>query len=265
MSTEQNYQKDLVDTTDCLEAVGVFKCWKNLFFVVVLLGLLLLGLCFWIMELGLVSAEPEGEQAVTVQTTTEQLQQATPAPVNEVKRQVDEAAALVTAEPAAAGQVAGDANAAATTGTETEVGKPIKLPFTPRKAQVVWAIRALDAVIIMAAVLYCLTILFTLKISMLGRLGGINHITRAFFWSLIFLVLIMPWQVALGWGLFGVTFEPSELVRRISGYESASVFVKALYWYRYVGHWVVALLCLIFAQIRTARWSKATLRRLEVI
>ena len=43
MSAEQNRQKDLVDTTDCLEAVGVFRCWKNLFFAVILVGLLLLG------------------------------------------------------------------------------------------------------------------------------------------------------------------------------------------------------------------------------
>lgn len=258
MSAEQNRQKELVDTTDCLEAVGVFKCWKNLFFVVILLGLLLLGLCFWVLDLGLVSAQQQDEQAVTAQTATEQPEQAVPAaeaPLDEVKRQVDEAAA----------QVAGDANAAATTGTETEVSKPSKLPFTPHKAQVVWAIRALDAVIIMAAALYCLTILFTLKISIVGRLGGINHISRAFFWSLILLALVLPWQAVLGWALFGVTFEPHELLSRLGEYESASVFVKGLYWYRYVGHWVIALLCLIFAQVRTARWSKATLRRLEVI
>lgn len=248
MGVEPNHQKDLVDTTDCLEAVGVFRCWKNLFFAVILVALLLLGLCFWVMDLGLVSAQPQDEQVTTAEVVTEQ------APVSEVKRQVDEAAA----------QVVGDANAAPVE-TEAKVEKPLALPFTLRQGQVMWVIRALDAVIIMAAVLYCLTILFALKISMLGRLGGINHISRAFFWSLILLVLIMPWQVALGWTLFGVTFEPSELVRRLGRYESVSIFVKGLFWYRYVGHWAIALLCLIFAQIRTARWSKATLRRLEVI
>jgi hypothetical protein len=266
MSAEQNRQKDLVDTTDCLEAVGVFRCWKNLFFVVLLVGLLLLGLCFWIMDLGLVKPDstPADEQPMTEQTADEQIVigssdtgQVAPVveqEVDEVKQQVDEAAA----------KVAGDANAPAGA-TEAKVKKPLKLPFKLRQVHVMWSIRALDAIIIMAAILYCLTILFTLKISLLGRLGGINHISRAFFWSLILLALIVPWQVALGWGLFGVTFEPSELLRRISEYESTTVFVKGLYWFRYVVVWAIALLCLLLAQIRTARWSKATLRRLEVI
>ncbi len=252
MNAEQNRQKDLVDTTDCLEAVGVFRCWKNLFFAVILVGLLLLGACFWIMDLGLISDESKGEQAVTVEAVTEQVVPVVEETVDEVKQQVDEAAA----------KVAGDANAP---DDQTKAKKPLKLPFKLRQGQVMWAIRALDAVVIMAAVLYCLAILFTLKISMVGRLGGINHISRAFFWSLILLALIVPWQVVLGWGLFGVTFEPSELVRRTAGYESDSVFVKALFWFRFVVVWAIALLCLILAQVRTSRWSKATLKRLEVI
>ena len=31
----------LVDTTDCLEAVSVIRCWKNLMFIIILLCLLL--------------------------------------------------------------------------------------------------------------------------------------------------------------------------------------------------------------------------------
>ncbi len=258
MSTEQNRQKDLVDTTDCLEAVGVFRCWKNLFFVVILVGLLLLAVCFWVLDLGLVGDKQDDAQVVIVEeTAAEQVGQVSPVveeTVDKVKQQVDEAAA----------QVVGDANAPAAE-SKVKIRKPLKLPFTLQRGHVVWAIRALDAAIIMAAVLYCLAILFTLKISMVGRLGGINHISRAFFWSLILLVLVVPWQVALGWGLFGVTFEPGELVRRIADYESDSVFVKGLFWFRFVAVWAIALLCLIFAQIRTARWSKATLRRLEVV
>jgi hypothetical protein len=268
MNAEQNRNKDLVDTTDCLEAVGVFRCWKNLFFAVILVGLLLLGACFWVMDLGLVSAQQEGEQSVIVETETEQVEQVVPVveeTVDEVERQVNEAAALVTAERAEAEQATVDVNETSAAEAEPKVRKPLRLPFTLLRVHVMWTIRVLDAVVIMAAVLYCLAILFTLKISMVGRLGGINHISRAFFWSLVLLALIVPWQVVLGWGLFGVTFEPSELVRRLGGYESASVFRKGLYWYRYVGHWVIALLCLIFAQIRTGRWSKAMLKRLEVV
>lgn len=252
MSAEQNRQKDLVDTTDCLEAVGVFKCWKNLFFVVTLIGLLLLGACFWILQLGLVSEQDEAAMVVVVDESVQ---------VAQVQEVVDESTAEIQE---AAAQVTADANQAAAVPKKV-IRKLLRLPFKLEKVPVMWTIRALDAVVIFAAVMYCLTILFALKISMVGRLGGINHISRAFFWSLILLVLIMPWQTVLGWGLFGVTFEPGELVRRLGEYESTSVFVKGLYWFRYVGVWVIALLCLLFAQIRTGRWSKATLRRLEVI
>jgi hypothetical protein len=262
MSAEQNRQKDLVDTTDCLEAVGVFRCWKNLFFVVLFVGLLLLGLCFWIMDLGLVKPESaEGtQQAITQESPAEQVVIGSPdtgqvAPV--VEQEVDKV-------KEAAAKVAGDANTPPGA-TEAKTKKPMRLPIKLRQAHVMWSIRALDAIIIFTAVLYCLTVLFTLKISLLGRLGGINHISRAFFWSLIVLVLVVPWQVAMGWGLFGVTFEPSELLGRINEYESTTVFVKGLYWFRYVAVWAIALLCLLLAQIRTARWSKATLRRLEVV
>jgi hypothetical protein len=34
---------------------------------------------------------------------------------------------------------------------------------------------------------------------------------------------------------------------------------------RFFGYWLLAMLLLIFSQLRTGRWTKATLRRLEVI
>jgi hypothetical protein len=266
MNNEQARQRDLVDTTDCLEAVGVFRCWKNFFFVILLFAMLLLGLCFWVLDLGLVGSEQQDEEIIVsaplagqenqseiIDVTKEQEQIAQNNTVDKTKRQVDQAAA----------QVAGDVNAPVAE-SEQVTKKPLRLP-TVRQVHVLWTLRLLDTVIIFSAVMYCLTILFALKISMVGRLGGINHISRAFFWSLIFLVLIIPWQVALGWGLYGMAYEPSELMRRIGEYDTYSIFLKALYWMRFVGLWVIALLCLLFAQGRTARWSKSTLKRLEVI
>ena len=47
-------------------------------------------------------------------------------------------------------------------------------------------------IIIVSVILYCLTLLMCLKISLAGRLGGINHITRAFFISLFLLMIITP-------------------------------------------------------------------------
>jgi len=45
---------DLLDTTDCLEAVGVFKGWKNLLFLILVVCLLLLQAGFFLVDQGYV-------------------------------------------------------------------------------------------------------------------------------------------------------------------------------------------------------------------
>jgi hypothetical protein len=49
-------------------------------------------------------------------------------------------------------------------------------------------------------------------VSLVGRLGGINHISRAFVLALITAVLLIPWQM-LGLNVLGVTWTPEELLR----------------------------------------------------
>ncbi|GAG92470.1 unnamed protein product, partial [marine sediment metagenome] len=111
--------------------------------------------------------------------------------------------------------------------------------------------------------LYCLTMLFILKVSLLGRLGGINHICRAFFLSLVMVVLLLPWQLVFK-GVPGVIFTPNELLSACAG-ETGGIFEDVLHYLRFTGYWVLVMLLLIFSQLRTGRWTKATLRRLEVI
>ncbi|MHC4212509.1 MAG: hypothetical protein ACYSWP_03945, partial [Planctomycetota bacterium] len=41
-------QDNLLDTTDCLEAVSVFRGWKNFLFVITFFSLLLLQSVFWV-------------------------------------------------------------------------------------------------------------------------------------------------------------------------------------------------------------------------
>jgi len=47
-------QGNLIETTDCLEAIGVFRRWKNLFFAVLLVCLLLVQAAFWLVDLNVV-------------------------------------------------------------------------------------------------------------------------------------------------------------------------------------------------------------------
>jgi hypothetical protein len=57
-------QGALIETTDCLEAVGVFRGWKNLFFLIAVVGLLLVQAAFWLVDQGIVPAGGGGSAPV---------------------------------------------------------------------------------------------------------------------------------------------------------------------------------------------------------
>jgi hypothetical protein len=131
--------------------------------------------------------------------------------------------------------------------------------------QLAWLIRFLNFVLIPTAVLYCLTMLFTLKVSLLGRLGGINHICRAFFLSLVMVVLLLPWQRFFAGIVVGAIYTPAELVRWYTVETTGGIFGIIFYYLRFTGYWLLVLLLVIFSQLRSMRWAKAILRRLEII
>jgi hypothetical protein len=234
MNENQAKESSLVDTTDCLEAVGVFRGWKNFLFVISLCSLLVLQVSFWLVKIGY--GEPVGDAAAVGAAGPEQIKKA-------------------------AEKVAIDPN------------QPIKLEPKPEKRSLFertfnrlsWLIRFFDFVLILTAILYCLTMLFSLKVSLLGRLGGINHIARAFFLSLTFAVLLMPWQTFFPGVVVGAMYTPAELQSACAEANNYNIFATILHYLRFTGYWLLVLLLLIFAQLRGSRWAKAILRRLEVI
>ncbi|MBN1393251.1 MAG: hypothetical protein JW947_10680 [Sedimentisphaerales bacterium] len=260
MDLEQDQQKKLLDTTDCLEAVSVFRGWKNFLFIIVILCLLLLQMSFWLVHTGCIAAEQQvcSDNKAVAAAVTDSLE-----PIAETAEVKDENIKK------AAEQVA----AASDKPAEAEPQKPLKrLPKLNLKAEfkhIAWLISVINFVLIIAATLYCLAILFSLKISLIGRLGGINHISRAFFLSLIFLVLLLPWQIfwqkIFAGEFFGAMFTSSDLLSSFTAYKDSRVLYKVFYYFRFSGYWLIALLLLIFSFSRTCRWAKATLRRLEVI
>jgi len=256
MNSEKNVERDLLDTTDCLEAISVFRFWKNVLFVLIMMCLLVLQVSFWVAGLDLISKQTAEAEVQAMEVVVED----SPELINEDTKVVDEAGKKIEE---AARQVISDVNKPAVASRQQE--KPIDFSAILKKEHILRTIKTADFALILLAMAYCLIILFTLKISMVGRLGGINHITRALVLSLFFVVLILPWQEILGPFTAGAIYTPSELMSYVEKYDSASILGKAFYYLRFVGYWLVVLLLLIFAQIRTARWSKATLRRLKVI
>jgi hypothetical protein len=47
--------------------------------------------------------------------------------------------------------------------------------------------------------------------------------------------------------------------------ESTGIFDAIFHYLRFTGYWLLIILLLIFSQLRSSRWTKAILRRLEVL
>lgn len=265
MNENEGKQDNLLGTTDCLEAVGVFRAWKNGLFVISMVCLVLLQLLFWAVNLDVVSigAVQPAQAAALVEPKT-------PEPNAPTSKAPGVAGAEITG---AAKIVAGDANLDSGTTPPRRPRRPMATgPLLAKEpghldSLARFLIRFLDFVLILAAILFCLTTLFSLKISLLGRLGGINHISRAFFLSLLFVVLILPWQKFFGATVKGAIYTPAELAGWVNWYEdpASGVLGMVLYYLRFTGYWLLVMLVGILSQIRSGRWARATLRRLEII
>jgi len=278
MNENETKQNNLLDTTDCLEAVGVFRGWKNFFFAIALLCLLVLQLSFWLVNTGYVKAGDETKAAdaafpAIIDPPGDKQMEIWPPPAKElvVPLQEDKAKQSV-------GKLSKIEKAAEEAFVETN--KPVEEPqpvvARPRRDRqqtaflfgitfkhLFWTIRIVNGLLILTAVLHCLSMLFSLKISLLGRLGGINHISRAFFLSLIMVVLLLLGQISFG-HIPGAIYTPDELLRWHTA-ETTDIFGTVLYYLRFSGYWLLVFLLLILSQLRSSRWAKAVLRRLEVI
>ena len=237
MNENQAGPGSLLDTTDCLEAIGVFRGWKNFFFIIAVLCLLLLQASFWCVNTGCIPAKGcPGNEVVAVGGG-----------LSEDVQDVGEAAKKVAAEQSEPAEAEMD---------DSWFGITFK--------HLAMGIRVANAILVLAGLLYCLTILLSLKISLVGRLGGMNHISRAFFLSLVMLILLLPWQRVFGGVVLGAIYSPCELVKWSSA-ETPGIFGIILYYLRFSGYWLLILLLLISSQLRSGRWTKSILRRLEVI
>jgi hypothetical protein len=212
-------QGGMVDTNDSLEAVSVFRGWKNIFFAIVLGCLLLTQAAFWLINLRIIGA-PAAPDVTTGNP------------------------GVVAATPATGG------------GSAVLFGI---LDFN----RVARAVELLNGILVVAAALLAASIFFGLMVSLVGRLGGLNHVSRAFVLALIAVALLIPWQ-GLGLSVLGVTWTPDELIRWLPA-KNASLGNTIIFYLRFTGYWLAIVLLLVLSQARTRRWSTAILRRLEII
>jgi hypothetical protein len=259
MNGEQNH-KNLIDTTDCLEAVGVCRGWKNMLFFIVLCILLLLQVSFWLVHSGIVkskSCEPETYLVLEQQADEASEKQVLPSIAEETDT-ISDADEQIASEP---NQLTTCESQEKKSGQSHSRAKLLNITTN----HLSWLIRFLNFFLILTATLYCLTMLFILKMSLQGRMGGMNHITRAFFLSMLMLVLLLPWQKFFNGVVVGAMFTPSELLSACENIKASEALGKILFYIRFCVYWIAVVLLLILSGIRSARWAKATLRRLDVV
>jgi len=264
---ETEKTSDIVDTTDCLEAVNAFKGMKNILFFGVLICLLLVQAVFWLEQFGCIDKKAcvcESGRIVCSDASVG-ADNVDSAPDADASETIEAQAQLATE------QVDTESNQPAESGGAAEDGKSgvkkavSRLKFTLKCRQACFLVWACNFILIIAATLYCLALLICIKISLVGRLGGINHICRAFILSVFGLVLLLPWQKLFAGVVAGAIYTPQELLCSAAPTVEDSVVSQMLYYLRFVVLWLVTFLLFIFAQFRSARWANATLRRLGMI
>ena len=282
---------DIVDTTDCLEAVSAFKGMKNFLFTVSVICLILLQLCFILDRLGYIDKSEClcGNSAPS--SCASACSSACDSPCAQIPEQVipaDEPQGPpqpVPDEPLEqvptiiADKITADAEAA----TDDAVDQPpdtqqppesaepdsdrksVAQMLTPKGRHIAALIKTCNFILVITVTLYSLILLMILKISLTGRLGGINHISRALFISLFALVLLLPWQLCFPSVIAGVMYTPKELLCSCNASTAPTVVAIIFSYLRFTGMWLIEILLILFAQLRSMRWSKATLRRLGII
>jgi len=121
-------------------------------------------------------------------------------------------------------------------------------------------------VIPFCVIVYCLSLLFGLKLALVGRLGGLTPSSKAFFLSLILLVLIMPWLKIIDVAIPTAMFGTSELAEKFSRFQEnkpdTDMLGYAAYYGRFCGLWLLAFLLLLMAQLRGFQATKKIRLRL---
>ncbi|MCD4830484.1 MAG: hypothetical protein K8R02_01600 [Anaerohalosphaeraceae bacterium] len=259
MTDESKKQDQLLETTDYLEAIGTIKSAKNFLFFLSIVSLLVLQSCFWFTSCGYVEIGPDQDICKTDsfvgQIFTLSVGANEPASTiivdTQKAEQIEQAAAILTADPnSPARPVVG----------EPQVKAAIKIQF----AHIEWLVQFCNFILIISVFVYSLTLLFALKISLIGRLGGISHITKAFYVSLFAIAFLLPWQTMFDGVISGAVYLPCELLAKCYNCSVQSMAERIVILGRFTGLWLVVVVLLIAAQLRSMKWARNILRRLGI-
>ncbi len=107
-----------------------------------------------------------------------------------------------------------------------------------------------------SSMLLCLTVLFGVKIALLGRRPGLATMISCFFWSLILLAFMIPWQQVMGVGS-GATFVLADLEWWKSWIDKAPLADHLIFYARFPGFLAAAFIVAVIVHIKFAIASRA--------
>ncbi len=126
-----------------------------------------------------------------------------------------------------------------------------------------WALPATKFLAMVLAILLAITLLVSVQLAILGRTGGAAAVTSGFFWSLLLLMVLVPWQQFYGGNMAtGATFNFGTLLEgsaRVLRHHATAPWDELAYYYaRFAGYPVIALLLLLLVQAKFHRfWRTA--------
>jgi len=272
---ENKTNNDIIDTTDCLEAVNTFNAMKNFLFIVILICMILVQAIFWVNKLGFVSMEKcssavcaQSEETGLLDLDLPKEQSDPPVLDDDVKEEVKKAANEVIGQLAPDEKSMEEPETTVAKDVAPVVEEPVKkapsIPM-PKACCLSVVIKICNFILVIAAALYSLTLLMSIKISLCGRLGGISHISRAFFASLFALVILLPWQALLPGVVVGAIYTPAELFTTYECPAVPCVVAEVIYYLRFSVMWMLVLLLIISSWSRSRKWSRTILKRLGIL
>ncbi len=123
-----------------------------------------------------------------------------------------------------------------------------------------WLLPGMKFLAVVSCTLLVLTLLLAVKLSLVGRLGGIAGFISAFFWSLILFVIVIPWQQVLhGAFVSGSLYSLEDLVRWTEtvraawGAEDVSLVDHIFHYARFIAFPLMTLLVWFLVHIKFAR------------
>jgi hypothetical protein len=171
----------------------------------------------------------------------------------------------------------------ATAPTATVTATTVSFDATP---YVRYAVPLINFAVIVLAMLLVVTMLLLVVIMLVGRLVGVSHVTAAFLWSALFLILVIPWQTffiptesyaVTGSSIPGMIEVPEQPALKMPGalytwpelkrdykFENSPMPTAAWMWGRYAGLPGLALLVLLLALFKSGRGLKFALGEAEV-